>query len=60
MGSLILRFSLLFLWFCRFSCHLLVLRIQNSNFMFFVVNVLIKGEIEKPNGRYIGLIVMSH
>jgi hypothetical protein len=25
-GGLILSFSLLFLWFCRFSCHLLVLR----------------------------------
>jgi hypothetical protein len=25
-GSLILSFSLLFLWFCHFSCHLLVLR----------------------------------
>jgi hypothetical protein len=24
-GSLILSFSFLFLWFCRFSCHLLVL-----------------------------------
>jgi hypothetical protein len=23
---------------------------------FFVVNVLIKGEIEKPSGRYLGLI----
>jgi hypothetical protein len=26
-GNLILSFSLLFLWFCRFSCHLLVLRL---------------------------------
>jgi hypothetical protein len=26
-GSLILSFSLLCLWFCRFSCNLLVLRL---------------------------------
>jgi hypothetical protein len=25
-GNLILSFALLFLWFCHFSCHLLVLR----------------------------------
>jgi hypothetical protein len=34
--------------------------IQNSNFVLFVVNVLIKGEIEKPSGQYFGLIVISH
>jgi hypothetical protein len=34
--------------------------IQNSNFVLFVVNVLIKGEIEKLSGQYLGLIVMSH
>jgi hypothetical protein len=34
--------------------------IQNSNFMLFDVNVLIKGEIEKPSGQYLGLIMMSH
>jgi hypothetical protein len=34
--------------------------IQNSNFVFFVVNELIKGEIEKPTGYYLSLIVMSH
>jgi hypothetical protein len=27
---------------------------------FCVVNVLIKGEIEKPSGQYLGLIVMSN
>jgi hypothetical protein len=27
--------------------------IWNSNFVFFVVNVLIKGEIEKPSGQYL-------
>jgi hypothetical protein len=26
----------------------------------FVVNGLIKGEIEKPSGQFLGLIVMSH
>jgi hypothetical protein len=26
----------------------------------FLVNVLIKGEIEKPSGQYLNLIVMSH
>jgi hypothetical protein len=30
--------------------------IQTSNFMFFVVNRLIKGEIEKPSCQYLGLI----
>jgi hypothetical protein len=34
--------------------------IQNLNFVLFVVNALIKGEIEKPSGSYLGLIVMSH
>jgi hypothetical protein len=33
--------------------------IQNSNF-FFVINVLIKGENEKPCGQYFGLLVMSN
>jgi hypothetical protein len=28
--------------------------------VFFVVNVLSKGEIEKSSGQYLGLIVMSH
>jgi hypothetical protein len=34
--------------------------IWNSNFILFVVNVLINGEIEKPSGQYLGLIVMSN
>jgi hypothetical protein len=36
--------------------------ILDSNFKLcdFVVNRLIKGEIEKPSGQLIGLIVMSH
>jgi hypothetical protein len=29
--------------------------IQNLNFMIFVVNVLIKGKIEKPSDQYLGL-----
>jgi hypothetical protein len=30
--------------------------IWTSNFMLFVINGLIKGVIEKPNGQYLGLI----
>jgi hypothetical protein len=36
-----------------------VSRIRNLNFVPFVVNVLIEGEIEKPSGQYLGLFVMS-
>jgi hypothetical protein len=34
----------------------------DSNFKLcaFVINELIKGEIEKPSGQFHGLIVMSH
>jgi hypothetical protein len=31
-----------------------------QTFMPFVVNGHIKGEIEKPSGQFLGLIVMSH
>jgi hypothetical protein len=36
--------------------------VLDSNFKIcaFVVNGLIKGEIEKPRGQFLGLIVMSH
>jgi hypothetical protein len=36
--------------------------ILDSNFKLFafVVNGLIKGEIEKPSDHFLGLIVMSH
>jgi hypothetical protein len=36
--------------------------VLNLNFKFcaFVVNGLIKGEIEKPSSQFLGLIVMSH
>jgi hypothetical protein len=69
-------FLLFFAFFmvCRFFCYLLVCFslafgllvvlyvswIQNSNFVPFLVSVLIRGEIEKPTCQYLGLIVMSH
>jgi hypothetical protein len=36
--------------------------VLDSNFKLcaFVINVLIKWEIEKPSGPFVGLIVMSH
>jgi hypothetical protein len=34
--------------------------IQILNFVLFVVNGLINGEIEKSCGQFLGLIVMSH
>jgi hypothetical protein len=36
--------------------------VLDSNFKLcaFVVNGLIKGEMEKPSGQFIGLIVISH
>jgi hypothetical protein len=33
---------------------------SNFNFVLVVVNGLIKGEIEKPNGQFLGLSVMNH
>jgi hypothetical protein len=33
---------------------------SNLKLCAFVVNELIKGEIEKPSGQFLGLIVMSH
>jgi hypothetical protein len=37
-------------------------RVLDLNFKLcaFVVNGLVKGEIEKPGGQFLGLIVMSH
>jgi hypothetical protein len=52
-----------FLSFFGFLGLLTVLHgIMDSNFKLcaFVVNGLIKGEIEKPSGQFLGLIVMSH
>jgi hypothetical protein len=69
------RFSFLLLAFAVFLllddllelflvfCLLVVLHgILDSNFKLcaFVVNGLIKGEIEKPSGQFLSLIVMSH
>jgi hypothetical protein len=33
---------------------------SNSKLCAFIVNGLIKGEIKKPSGQFLGLIVMSH
>jgi hypothetical protein len=52
----LLSFSLAF-------SHLAVLHgVLDSTFKLcdFVVNGLIKGEIEKPSSQFLGLIVMSH
>jgi hypothetical protein len=52
-----------FLSFLGFLGLLAVLHgVLDSNFKLcaFVVNGLIKGEIEKPSGPLLGLIVMSH
>jgi hypothetical protein len=52
-----------FLSFSLASDLLVVLyRISNLKFKLyvFVVNGLIKGEIEKLSGQFLGLIVMSH
>jgi hypothetical protein len=62
-----------FAWICRFLCLLLAfavfLLLDDLLELFwlfgysscaFVVNGLIKGEIEKPSGQFLDLIVMSH
>jgi hypothetical protein len=52
-----------FLSFFSFLGLLAVLHgVLNSNFKLyvFVVNGFIKGEIEKPSGSFLDLIVMSH
>jgi hypothetical protein len=52
-----------FLSFSLAFDHLVVLHgswIQTLNFLFFVINGLIKGEIEKPSDQFLGLSVMSH
>jgi hypothetical protein len=65
-----------FCWLCGFSFFWMALfsfswlfgllaelhGVLDSNFKLcaFVVKVLIKGEIEKPSGQLLGLIVMSH
>jgi hypothetical protein len=52
-----------FLSFFGFLGLLAVLHeVLDSNFKLcaFVINGLIKGEIEKPSGQFLGLIMMSH
>jgi hypothetical protein len=56
-------FYMAFLSFLLASGLLAMLHgVLDSNFKLyaFVVNGLIKGEIEKPSGQFLGLIVMSH
>jgi hypothetical protein len=54
---------MVFLSFSLAFGHLAVLHgVLDSRFKLcaFVVNVLIKGEIEKSSGQFLGLIMMSH
>jgi hypothetical protein len=56
-------FQMTFLSFFDFLGLLAVFHgVLDSNFKLcdFVVNGLIKGEIEKPSGQFLGLIVMSY
>jgi hypothetical protein len=50
------------LFFCFFGLLAVLHGVLDSNFKLcaFVVNGLIKGEIEKPSGSFLSLIVMSH
>jgi hypothetical protein len=54
--------DLLELFFCFMGLLVVLHEILDSNFKLcaFVVNELIKGEIEKSSGQFLGLIVMSH
>jgi hypothetical protein len=49
-------------FFLLFNLLAVLHEVLNLNFKLcvFVVNGLIKGEIEKPSGQFLGLIVMSH
>jgi hypothetical protein len=49
-------------FFLLFIVPAVLHEVLNSNFKLcaFVVNGLIKGEIEKPSRYFLGLIVMSH
>jgi hypothetical protein len=61
-----LWFFLLLNDFLSFSCLFGLISVfhgvldLNFKLCVFVVNGLIKGEIEKPNGQFLGLIMMSH
>jgi hypothetical protein len=50
----------LFFAFLVFLVCFIGSRIQTSNFVLFIINELIKGEIEKSSGQFLDLIVMSH
>jgi hypothetical protein len=54
--------DLLELFLAFFGLLAMLHGILDSNFKLcaFVINGLIKGEIEKPSGQFLGLIVMSH
>jgi hypothetical protein len=49
-----------FRWLLVFYLCFMGSCIRTSNFVPFVVNGLIKGEMKKPNGQLLDLIVMSH
>jgi hypothetical protein len=51
---------LAFFGFWSSSCASLGLGFEIQTLCFCVVNGLIKGEIEKPSGQYLNLIVMSY
>jgi hypothetical protein len=50
----------LFLPFWFYSCASWGFRFELQTLCIFVVNGLIKGEIEKPSGQFLALIVMNH
>jgi hypothetical protein len=49
-----------FFGFWSFSCASIGIGFEIQTLCFCVVNVLIKGEIEKSSGQYLGLSVMSN
>jgi hypothetical protein len=49
-----------FSWVFVFYLCLMCLGFKIQTLYFCVINVLNKGEIEKPSGQYLGLIVMSN
>jgi hypothetical protein len=60
--AFLLLYDLLELFFGFLGLLAVLYGILDSNFKLcaFVVNGLIMGEIEKPSGQFLGLIVMSH
>jgi hypothetical protein len=49
-----------FSWLFGLLAMLRVVLDSNFNLCVFIVNGLIKGEIDKPCGQFLSLIVMSH